>query len=525
SVPVTGIAEGEVIFFHLFDKQWGDLVPSNLVVSNGQVSIEIPSVSGDRILQLQYGQVYKANKSVSVQASATTDAGTPTDDGTTTDAGTPTDDGATTDAGTPTNDDTATSPDVPSVDAPHLLPGNGFVGETPQPGAIGSKTTKAIARWDVVPEQRFDGVFQVGVIAFHSYGMDRVELSFNGGPWQVVTEPTLNPRTNLEEYWAKIDANDVEDGRVELRAVAYPKEGTPRVLETLVLFANAGGSVKFPVLELGAGYNKVPDSLPVPEEGWFIVRPKPGVSKEECVVLRIGRHRKGNIKIEGVTIKAGPGGRGAGNWGKLWMDDVDYIGVNADTTDGDLTWWISDHQWAAKYHTDMTIRRVQAAFHACDNGIIRNIVMDEIYEDAFRQSGLIANVTIENLSPAKSSFHPDAFQWHNRTPTNMIVYNFLAKRVVGQGLFPGNLKDCAFVNVDITTVGQYRPLQMQGEARNVLIQDSNMTGEIGGILRYDKGFKAYDMVFRDSMIGPDFPYLPLGWENDEIKIYPWVTYD
>ncbi|CAN0459432.1 unnamed protein product, partial [Ectocarpus fasciculatus] len=62
--------------------------------------------------------------------------------------------------------------------------------------------------------------------------------------WQSIREPSLNPRTDVEEYWAKIDANDIKDGRVELRAVAYPKDGTPRVLDTLVLHANSGGTVK-----------------------------------------------------------------------------------------------------------------------------------------------------------------------------------------------------------------------------------------------------------------------------------------
>ena len=401
-----------------------------------------------------------------------------------------------------------------------LEPGDGFTGPTPQPAAIGNKTTMAISRWDVVPEQAFEGLFEVGVLAFHSYGIDRVELSFNGGAWVSITEPTVNPRTGVKQYWAQIDARDVKDGRVELRAVAYPKSGIPRVLEPLTLFANSRGSVDIPVLELDAGAHVIPHDLKLPKEGWFIIRPKPGISKEQCILYNIGRNDGGNLKVEGVTIKAGPSSRGPGRGGKLWMDNVDYIGVDANKTDGTLTWWMSDHQWAAKYHTNMSIRQLQTAFHTCDNGIIRNVTLDSVYEDVFRQAGLIANVKVKNLAAAKKHFHPDVFQWYNRTPTNMIVYNVTAERVSGQGLFSGNLKDCAFVNLDINTIGQYRPLQMQGTTSNVLIQDSRFVGELHGILRYDKGFRPKDMVLRNVNASPKDPGPPIGWKSSEISIYP-----
>lgn len=410
----------------------------------------------------------------------------------------------------------------PVQDGPsELKPGTGFTGETPQPAAVGDQTTMTIARWDVVPYQRFDGEFEVGVMAFHAYGMDRVEMSFNGGAWQTIEKPTFNPRTGVEEYWAKIDAADVKDGRVELRAIAYPKHGTPRVLDTLVLFANSDGTVRFPVVELDAGAHVIPDRLKLPEEGWYTFRAKPGVPKEKCIVYRIGRnHTPGNLKIEGLTVRAGPSNRGNGNGGRLWMDNVDYIGKDADTTDGELTWWMADHKWKAKYHTNMNIRQLQTAFHTCNDGIIRNVTLESIYEDVFRQAGLIANVMIEDLTAAKKTYHPDVFQWYNRNPTNMIVYNVTAKRVAGQGLFPGNLTDCAFVKLDLNIVGQYRPLQMQGKTSNVLIQDSKLAGELDGLLRYDKGFEPKDLVFRDNQIGPDLAPNPRGWQNREIKVFP-----
>ena len=62
-----------------------------------------------------------------------------------------------------------------------------------------------------------------------------------------------NPRTDIDEYFVNLNAGQFVDGKVTVRAIAYPKHGKPRVLNDLELFANAGGSMEFPVLELGAG--------------------------------------------------------------------------------------------------------------------------------------------------------------------------------------------------------------------------------------------------------------------------------
>jgi len=91
---------------------------------------------------------------------------------------------------------------------------------------------KAIARWDVVPFQTIDdNRFHIGVVAFHINGIDHVEFSANGGPWISSHEMQLNPRTNVWEYTVILNASLFEDGPVELRAIAWPKEaGLPRVL-------------------------------------------------------------------------------------------------------------------------------------------------------------------------------------------------------------------------------------------------------------------------------------------------------
>jgi hypothetical protein len=128
---------------------------------------------------------------------------------------------------------TPTAPTTPTSVIADLVPGTGFTGATQQPTAYGTglgSDAKAIARWDVVPYQTIAGKLPVGVVAFHMGGIDRVEFSVNGGTWTAVRSMTLNPVTGVWEYNANVDAATLADGGVEVRAVVYPKVGTPRVL-------------------------------------------------------------------------------------------------------------------------------------------------------------------------------------------------------------------------------------------------------------------------------------------------------
>jgi hypothetical protein len=69
------------------------------------------------------------------------------------------------------------------------------------------------------------------VVAFHVNGINRVDFSVNGGAWKSVYEPKSNPDNNVEEYFVKIDPLDHADGVIEIRAIAYPNIGIPRVLQ------------------------------------------------------------------------------------------------------------------------------------------------------------------------------------------------------------------------------------------------------------------------------------------------------
>lgn len=162
------------------------------------------------------------------------------------------------------SDDGAPTPVVPV-----LVPGAGFTGPTAQPEAVGSPDAPGydamvIARWDVVPYQTFTGKFEIGVVAFHINGIDRVDFSVDGGEWVSVNAMSLNPRTGVYEYWVTLDAvKFAQDGPIEVRAIAYPKNaGLPRVLagpidgatdykngnHALFLNSNAGNTLPEPIV-------------------------------------------------------------------------------------------------------------------------------------------------------------------------------------------------------------------------------------------------------------------------------------
>ncbi|MEO0477713.1 MAG: hypothetical protein AAF085_17345, partial [Planctomycetota bacterium] len=133
----------------------------------------------------------------------------------------------------------APTPIVPAPVSGSVVPGDGWDGPTQTAGQIGTASELAIALWNVVPEQTVESGFTVGVVAHHIDGIDRVEIAASGGPWVSITEPTLNPRTQSTEYWATL--SQLEDEPIELRAVAYPRQGQPVVLESLLLHTDQIG--------------------------------------------------------------------------------------------------------------------------------------------------------------------------------------------------------------------------------------------------------------------------------------------
>lgn len=408
----------------------------------------------------------------------------------------------------------------PETEIPTLEPGEGWSGNIGKIEPVGDPdhpgfNFPAISRWAVVPQQSFNEEFTVGVAAFHLYGIDRVEFSVDGGPWVAVEEMVENPRTKTDEYFVNLRANEFKDGKVVVRAIAYPHNGVPYQLKDLELFANAGATLDFPVIELDAGTHHLSELAgKVPKEGWLTIRPKPGVKKEDCIVNQIDRvYTSGNLRIQGVTITHDGGndflyGNRSGQ-GWVWLDDVKVVGNGRENA----TSWLV-HLWGRQFYTDCDISKVRNVFHG-GGGLLfaRNVYIHDVYEDIFRSFGYVANVTVDGVDRGNTSHHPDIFEFATGwTQNNIIFQDVKVRKAKAQGFAGGNIHNVAFINCDVSTTG-LSVMQIGHVLKNVLIQDSQFKG--GARLRnaVPSGF-----VIRESKIGWRKPFLPDGWDQPGIEV-------
>lgn len=407
-------------------------------------------------------------------------------------------------------------PDDPAEDAPTLIPGNGWAGPTPQPPPVGDPSdpgydAKAIARWDVVPYQTFDGIFEIGVVAFHMNEILKVDFSVEGGPWTSVYEMSENPRTGVWEYWVNLDASlFADDGPISVRAIAWPTVGEPRVLDdVMVLNANDGGSlpelvrwvdddgdddtgdgsagapyatifkalqsvraeqgdVDGAIIYLNPGeYSWGPYSSPTVSNSlqWATIMPSPGTTREEAIIAEAvpGGLRTNLIRAHNVTFAPGvlllPGSI---HDMRLWIDQCVAVGEGP-TSDSSL---FRGQSWTDAYVTSSSLSEYTNG--TLYSSIVRNTSLEDLGSDAFSMSRLVVNSSVDGIDPGNTPYHPDIFQLlpgngENTDLDNYIVYNVRATGVKGQGLFARGdsywVDNVAFVNVlaerpDVNAGGQ-----------------------------------------------------------------------
>lgn len=388
---------------------------------------------------------------------------------------------------------------------PLLEPGSGFTEATPQPEPIGAPgapgiDAKAIARWDVVPYQTFDHYFEIGVVAFHINDIDRVEFSVEGGPWTAVREMTLNPRTNVVEYWVGLNAQDFEDGPIEVRAVAYPKVGIPRVLgsamtapesidkgeHALLLNTNANGTLPeiemyvsnsgndatgdgsegAPFLTIMKAARAIQDASPagnadggtiylaageyrigtysfalltITVNRWITIQPAPGVIKENVRI--VGAEPSGLrtklVHLRSLMITPNSAEDQIIILSNGPLEDYYYVeGCNFVGPGASI-----DSVWvsgmSASYFTNC---QVSLCRDSPKGDIFRDVHISDIGSDAFSgKTGLIANCTVGSIFSSGTQFHADVLQYFDYTTIeNRIVYQVTARTGVGQGFFAGD---------------------------------------------------------------------------------------
>ncbi len=417
-----------------------------------------------------------------------------------------------------------------------VIPGGGpGPGSSVEPIATPASTgfgadAKVIARWDVVPFQAFTGEMNVGVVAFHVNGIDRVEFSANGGAWVSTSEMRVNAQTGVREYWATLRASDFPDGVVEVRAVAYPTRGVARSLDGLRLYANSrgtlesrirwatatgndqtgdgtqarpfrsiyratqslsqsGGSVGADngVVYLGAGsyeYKRPNGTQPaVTTNVWLTVQPAPGVSRDSVSIVSAteGQANGGlntrlvrlkNVTLRGMLETVTP------LEDYLWLDGVKHVGTGPSDP---LTYFV-DAWWTGIYATDCFSTNVINGFVGAR--LVRNCTVDRYFNDAFPGCAAVINSTVKNatggVAPNGYAFHSDV--WQERSPNtaeNVVLYGITAtENCTQQGVFSrtDGHRDVAIVNCSFDLRGYPNQSQWRTRSFHMVVQNNTFLG-------------------------------------------------
>ncbi|RMD45639.1 DUF1565 domain-containing protein, partial [Candidatus Pacearchaeota archaeon] len=111
---------------------------------------------------------------------------------------------------------------------------NGYVDESQ---ICQEAKTSAIATWAFVDSQIVSGTRYVGVVAYHSSGIQKVDFSVDNGPVTSVTSETKNPETGEYEYVFVLDTTKLTDqAKHNISATVYPKNGIPDKLDDLTIW-------------------------------------------------------------------------------------------------------------------------------------------------------------------------------------------------------------------------------------------------------------------------------------------------
>lgn len=379
-------------------------------------------------------------------------------------------------------------------DVEQIEPGPGFSGPTAQPPVVGAGTdAKAIARWDVVPFQTVREDFFVGVVAFHLKGIDRVEMSAAGGPWVSVREMRPNPRTGVWEYFANLSVRKFRAGPIELRAVVYPEEGTPRVLDPLQLYVDpyefspeleryvsprgsdetGNGSREAPFATLMRAalaiqeespngtadggrilllpgnhhYGSHSSARPVTEYRYVRILPAPGVSRDEVTIATgasKGLYTK-LVRISNVRISSFLSTK-TDFEDYLWLDGCHLVGDGPWTNISNLG-FVAGAKWTGYYGTDCILSNNRHGMTQAT--LLRNVHIANIGSDAFKNSQCLINCSVDGIDRGDTQWHPDILQF-TYPVENLIVYGLRARNIRSQGIFSSfapHMDNVAFVNV------------------------------------------------------------------------------
>ena len=386
-----------------------------------------------------------------------------------------------------------------SADPPIIFPGSGWLGQTAEPGVVGPgrphADAKVIARWDTIPYQKIDNEFEVGVVAFHINGIDRVEFAVDGGEWVSHSRMEYNPRTNVFEYYGILREQDFAvAGPIEVRAIAYPKAGLPRLLPPKLLFvdpndstptkerwvsvggsdtndgsfANPFASISHAAVDMSSEFGSADGGviylmrgdyayggMPWPNtvtmaDNWLTITPAEGLTKDDVrIVSTLGSMKTKLIHFKDLTFREGIES-GVGIPSAIWLEDCHMIGNGPETKVNQWGHWLSPSSWTlGDFITDS---EAEQNFHGFmhSKGLIRNSSVHDLASDAWQNGVCVINCTAYRLTKGSTDAHVDIYQITYRLPEelgsvenpnpdiNCVYYGNVGVDFHGQGIFMGD---------------------------------------------------------------------------------------
>lgn len=419
--------------------------------------------------------------------------------------------------------------------------------DPPAPTPDAAENIRVIARWDAVPHQDVPttgGPFNVGVVAFHMAGIDRVEFDWDGhpGPEATATEPRLNPRTGVVEYWITLDPATLPAGPIELSAVVHPRVGIPRTLAgPLDASSVHNGSHGLPLAIVGPAddrvtrvgperaYKTIGDALnsfgsadvggrileldpgtyafgggrhpyATTNHRWLTVRPAHGVDRADVRIVRGSSFRTGKVRLHNVTLVGEDVVVGRPE-DAVWLDDCHGIGSGVETNGGTITASATGpmvYVTGGTYgHNRNGIRR--AVF-------TRGVTIDVVGGVAFG-GGFVANSRALAYDNGDTDFHGDVWHWFERidnprTTDNAILYGLDVAGWSTQGVYVEEPNQGAKEGQYVKTLGSLAivDVKIAGET----VADALVLSAGVGYLHAERVTLEQDVSLRRGEWGPMF---------------------
>ncbi|MBL4906910.1 MAG: hypothetical protein JKX94_05605 [Sneathiella sp.] len=412
--------------------------------------------------------------------------------------------------------------------------------------------TRAIALWNVVPFQNIKKEIEIGVVAFHMNGIERIDFSANGGPITSVKIAKINKRTNVLEYSIRLQIENNQDQKVDLRAIAYPNMGEPRELKPLILYANGHGRYSGKTVFVtnkrqkskGVGTKSKPFSsmskalrkagsggrviLLDPGlyylggkagikniKSWITIEGREGLDKND-IILGLKERKLVRLDVDKLKFK------------NLSLDVGSFIQIYPEITTFvwfDKVVWFDSKGWAG-VHKGQKLNPVRTSkyiggyfvtnsiskdslYGYPDAKLVRNSHLERISGDALQGVQMVLNVTIDNMDGDVRDHHSDILQYFGDFD-NVIVFGLRATNIRNvQNIFLGHYKssfqNMAFVNIAIDNKKGNPPFsQLSSQQDHVLFYHLSIPNQ-DWIVRDDmpneKQFKAKNVIIKNSILG------------------------